>query len=244
MNVLIVNGDPIVRAQLQQQLAVLAGYQLLQPSAQEAKEALERSVQLKPDVVVLAAQLPDGDGLQVAAELQQQNPAPAVVVCLDATVPSRGAVQKTYSACLVTPCTAEELIQALRHAAHPSAAQLEALRGRLAGLSLSARTRRGLEQVPLTHALYLMADHKYVTLFHEGGELLLDESLKSLEDEFGTQLVRIHRHTLVLRSRMERLQRTPQGDYQLYLKGLNQGLSVSRRQLPTVRRLMPEAGAR
>lgn len=110
---------------------------------------------------------------------------------------------------------------------------------------LSARTRKGIEQVALEQVLYLMADHKYVTLYHEGGELLLDESLKSLEDEFGEKLVRIHRHTLVLRCRMERLQRTSQGDFQLHLTGLNgQGLTVSRRQLPAIRRLLPDASPR
>ena len=89
-----------------------------------------------------------------------------------------------------------------------------------------------------------MADHKYVTLYHEGGELLLDDSLKALEDEFGGQLVRIHRHTLVLHQRMERLQRTAQGGFTLYLQGVaGQGLAVSRRQLPFIRSLMPEGNA-
>lgn len=110
---------------------------------------------------------------------------------------------------------------------------------------LSARTRRGVEQVALERVLYLMADHKYVTLYHEGGELLLDESLKALEEEFGDRLVRIHRHTLVPRARLLRLQRSPQGEYLVQLEGLEgPGLQVSRRQLPAVRRLLPEGSAR
>lgn len=66
--------------------------------------------------------------------------------------------------------------------------------------------------------IFFIADHKYVTLRHAQGEVLLDEPLKALEDEFGERFVRIHRNALVARERIERLQRTPLGHFQLYLK--------------------------
>ncbi len=93
--------------------------------------------------------------------------------------------------------------------------------------------------MPLDKVIYFIADHKYVTLRHEGGEVLLDEPLKSLEDEFGERFVRIHRNALVYRDRIERLQRTPLGHFQLFLKGLdNEALTVSRRHVAGVRKLM------
>ena len=244
MNVLIVHGDPAVCLQLQQQIARLDGYQPLSITTPKAEEALSCVATHHPEIVLLEASLPDQVAWHIAQRLQQLSAPPALVFLLGTNDPCRVALPKTYSACLSIPASVEELAAALRHAAHPSLAQLEAVRGRLMGLSLSARTRRGIEQVPLDQVLYLMADHKYVTLVHEGGELLLDESLKSLEEEFATQLVRVHRHTLVPKERMERLQRTAQGDYRLYLKGLDQGVTVSRRQLSSVRRLIPEAHAR
>ncbi len=78
---------------------------------------------------------------------------------------------------------------------------------------ISARTRKGIELIPLDQVIYFIADHKYVTLRHEGGEVLLDEPLKALEDEFGDRFVRIHRNALVARERIERLQRTPAGAF-------------------------------
>ncbi|MNY70006.1 LytTr DNA-binding domain protein [compost metagenome] len=78
-----------------------------------------------------------------------------------------------------------------------------------------------------------------MTLRHEHGEVLLDEPLKALEDEFGERFVRIHRNALVARSRIERLQRTPMGHFQLYLRGLgDEALTVSRRHVAGVRKLM------
>ncbi|MBT9531000.1 MAG: LytTR family transcriptional regulator DNA-binding domain-containing protein, partial [Pseudomonas sp.] len=104
---------------------------------------------------------------------------------------------------------------------------------------ISARTRKGIELIPLEHVIFFIADHKYVTLRHEGGEVLLDEPLKALEDEFGERFVRIHRNALVARERIERLQRTPLGHFQLYLKGLHgDPLIVSRRHVAGVRKLM------
>jgi len=74
---------------------------------------------------------------------------------------------------------------------------------------------------------------------HEGGEVLLDEPLKALEDEFGDRLVRIHRNSLVVRDRIERLQRTSLGHFQIHLKGMNgEALTVSRRHVAGVRKLM------
>ena len=72
-------------------------------------------------------------------------------------------------------------------------------------------------------------------------EVLLDEPLKALEDEFGDRFVRIHRNALVARERIERLQRTPLGHFQLYLKGLNgDALIVSRRHVAGVRKMMQQ----
>jgi len=71
------------------------------------------------------------------------------------------------------------------------------------------------------------------------GEVLLDEPLKALEDEFGERFVRIHRNALVSRERIERLQRTPLGHFQLFLRGMeSEALTVSRRHVAGVRKLM------
>ena len=146
---------------------------------------------------------------------------------------------------LVKPVRPEALSEALKKAERPNRVQLAALTRPALDHSgaprshISARTRKGIELIPLEHVIFFIADHKYVTLRHEGGEVLLDEPLKSLEDEFGDRFVRIHRNALVARERIERLQRTPLGHFQLFLRGLNgDPLIVSRRHVAGVRKLM------
>src|SRR5690606_33878483 len=135
---------------------------------------------------------------------------------------------------LVKPVRPEHLTEALKKAERPKRVPLPALTrpAAVAGAGprshISARTREGIEVSPLADVICVSADHKYVTLRHVGGEVLLDEPLKSLEDEFGERFVRIHRNALVYRDRIERLQRTPLGHFQLFLKGLEgEALTVS-----------------
>ena len=139
----------------------------------------------------------------------------------------------------------EALAEALKKAERPNRVQLAALTRPLADVAgaarshISARTRKGVELIPLEQVIYFIADHKYVTLRHPEGEVLLDEPLKTLEDEFGERFVRIHRNALVARDRIERLQRTALGHFQLFLRGLNgEPLTVSRRHVAGVRKLM------
>ncbi|MGB5829403.1 MAG: LytTR family DNA-binding domain-containing protein, partial [Pseudomonas mandelii] len=148
---------------------------------------------------------------------------------------------------LVKPVRTEHLHDALKKAERPNRVQLAALTRPAAESGsgprshISARTRKGIELIPLGQVVYFIADHKYVTLRHEGGEVLLDEPLKALEDEFGDRFVRIHRNALVARERIERLQRTPLGHFQLFLKGLNgDALIVSRRHVAGVRKMMQQ----
>ena len=61
---------------------------------------------------------------------------------------------------------------------------------------------------------YLHAEEKYVIVHHARGEDLIEESLKSLEDEFGERFVRIHRNCLVARHEIVELKRGPDGHVQ------------------------------
>jgi two-component system response regulator AlgR len=191
--------------------------------------------------------MPGLDGLQVAAKLCERDTPPAVVFCTAHDEFALKAFEVSAVGYLVKPVRQEHLLEALRKAERPNRVQLAALTRPAAESGsgprshISARTRKGIELIPLDHVIYFIADHKYVTLRHEDGEVLLDEPLKALEDEFGNRFVRIHRNALVARDRIERLQRTPLGHFQLFLKGLNgDALIVSRRHVAGVRKMMQQ----
>ena len=245
MNVLIVDDEPLARERLSRLVGELEGYHVIEPGASSGEEALSLIESQKPDVVLLDIRMPGLDGLQVAAKLCEREAPPAVVFCTADDEFALDAFQVSAVGYLIKPVRPEDLLEALRKAERPNRVQLAALTRPAAEAGtgprshISARTRKGIELIPLDQVIYFIADHKYVTLRHEGGEVLLDEPLKALEDEFGDRFVRIHRNALVARERIERLQRTPLGHFQLYLKGLNgDALIVSRRHVAGVRKMM------
>ena len=73
---------------------------------------------------------------------------------------------------------------------------------------------------------------------------LIDDSLKSLEQEFSDRFVRIHRSALVAIDRIDRLEKTTDGKTHVVLRGgpkdddnaPDDELVISRRHLATVRR--------
>ena len=245
MNVLIVDDEPLARERLIRMVGELEGYRVLEPSASNGEEALALIDSLRPDVVLLDIRMPGLDGLQVAAKLCEREAPPAVIFCTAHDEFALEAFQVSAVGYLVKPVRVEALAAALKQAERPNRVQLAALTrppqtpGQGPRSHISARTRKGIELIPLEQVIYFVADHKYVTLRHEGGEVLLDEPLKALEDEFAARFVRIHRNALVALERIERLQRTPLGHFQLYLRGLGgEALTVSRRHVAGVRKLM------
>ena len=71
---------------------------------------------------------------------------------------------------------------------------------------LCARLRGSLRLIPIEDVHYLQAEEKYVVVHHARGEDLIEESLQSLEEEFGERFVRIHRNCLVARHEIIELQ--------------------------------------
>ncbi|AHG38764.1 LytR/AlgR family response regulator transcription factor [Pseudomonas syringae] len=248
MNVLIVDDEPLARERLSRMVNEIEGYRVLESSASNGEEALALIETHKPDIVLLDIRMPGLDGLQVAARLCEREAPPAVVFCTAHDEFALEAFQVSAVGYLVKPVRSEHLIEALRKAERPNRVQLAAMTRPAAESGsgprshISARTRKGIELIPLDHVIYFIADHKYVTLRHEGGEVLLDEPLKALEDEFGDRFVRIHRNALVARDRIERMQRTPLGHFQLFVRGLqaSDALTVSRRHVAGVRKMMQQ----
>ena len=89
--------------------------------------------------------------------------------------------------------------------------------------------------MPLAEVRFFRAEHKYVVARHAGGELVLDDSLTALEEEFGEAFIRVHRNALVAPAHVRVLEKGDGGGYRLRLAGVEDRLEVSRRCLARVR---------
>ena len=198
--------------------------------AGDGQATLEACARAQPDVVLLDIAMPGIDGLDVARHLARLEPRPAVVFCTAYESHALSAFEAAAIDYLMKPVRAERLAAALERAR-------TFLAGRVGGAApaaggrrvLCARLRGNLRVIPLEDVFYLQAEEKYVVVHHVHGEDLIEESLRSLEEEFGTRFVRIHRNCLVSRERLQELRRTAAGQVQAVLRGVAQPLEVSRR---------------
>ncbi|MBS0558125.1 MAG: response regulator transcription factor [Proteobacteria bacterium] len=241
MKILLVDDEPLARERLAALLRECANVEIA-GEAGDGRAALEAAARLHPDVVLLDIRMPAMDGLETARHLAGFDSPPAIVFCTAYDEHALAAFDAGAVDYLVKPVRAERLRGALERARRFSAAdvaRLETASGKPARRShLCARVRGNLVLVPVADIQYLLAEDKYVVVHHAKGEVLIEEALKSLEDEFAEHFVRIHRNCLIARDRLGGLVRGPDGSIHAQLDGVAVTLEVSRRNLPALRKLV------
>ncbi len=243
MKILIVDDEPLARARLRELLRDSgAGHTTIE--AENGITALELVQRENPDVVLMDIRMPGMDGLETAIHLTRLAQPPAVIFTTANDGHALQAFESSAIDYLLKPVREERLIHALNRARLLQDAQLVELRRRQPDSRrrshLSIRSHEGLQLVPVHEVAYLRADQKYVAVAWGNRELLLDEPLKSLEEEFSALFLRIHRNALVARSHIMALERQPDGTVAIRLRAVAESMPVSRRHLAEVRSALKE----
>jgi len=239
MNILIVDDEAPARQRLRALLDEIGAPCRVVGEAANGLQALGLCESREVDLVLMDIQMPGMDGLEAASRLAQQDTPPAVVFVTAFEEHALEAYQGNAADYLLKPIRRRRLKDALQRAVAVTRPQLQALQARPETTAyLSTSYRGGIRRIPIDEVIYLMADQKYVTACHTGGEALLEESLKSLEQRFGQRFFRIHRNALVSRQRLIALEKAAEGRCLARLKGSERRLEISRRHLPEVRQLL------
>ncbi|MBT4494650.1 MAG: response regulator transcription factor [Gammaproteobacteria bacterium] len=243
MRVLVVDDEKLARERLIRMVDTFDGYEVA-GVADSGEEAVRQAIKVEPDIVLLDIRMPGMDGMEAGKQLSTLATPPAVIYCTAFGEHAIEAFEVNATAYLMKPVRREALNEALGSAARVNKVQMEAMLGKdelpkaRSRTHISAKTRRGIELIPLTEVKFFQADHKYVTVRHEGGEVLIDDTLRDLECEFGDRVVRIHRNALIMMDHLEGLERDPSGHYQVRMRGVEERLDVSRRHVSGLRRLV------
>jgi two-component system response regulator AlgR len=231
LRVLIADDEPRARERLRQMLADLPETECAGEAA-TGEEALALAEQTRPDIVLLDIRMPGMDGLEAARRLARLAEPPAVIFTTAFEQHALEAFDVQASGYLLKPIRRERLAAALERARRPSKAQLAALADSAPGerrTHVSARVRDQLKLIPLGEVLCFIAEQKYTTVRHVGGEDIIDDSLRSLEDELGASFVRVHRNALVAIAQVEAVERGADGQCLVRLRHGGGSLQVSRR---------------
>jgi two-component system response regulator AlgR len=232
LRVLIVDDEPPARERLRSMLAESGEFEVAGEAGNGA-QALDLIDKLVPDVVLLDVRMPGIDGLEVARHLAALPEPPAVIFTTAFDEYALQAFDSEAVAYLLKPIRAEKLKAALTKAARLTRPQLQqvaaAAREPAHRLHIGVRGRDGLKLIPIEEVFCFHADQKYTTVKHQKGEDLIEDSLKTLEEEFSASFVRIHRNALVNTKYLERIARDASGQHFVHLRGLPDALEVSRR---------------
>lgn len=101
-----------------------------------------------------------------------------------------------------------------------------------------SKTHQGIQTLAVENIFYFLAEHKYVTAYHTQGQLLIDDSLDSLEKDLTNTFIRVHRKVLAAKDQIEQLIKEPSGQHKIKLRNVQELLPVSRRKLAQVRKLL------
>ena len=239
LKILIVDDEPLARDRLASLLTELqVTHEVFEAS--NGMMALERIAEHHPDIVLLDIRMPVMDGLEVAHHLTGRDDPPAIIFTTAYQDHALDAFNTHAVDYLLKPVRQERLGEALERASILKRATIADVRkqDKSAGSRshLSASFKGDLILVPVDAIRYLRAEQKYVIAGWPDGELLLDETLVSLEEELAEDFVRIHRNALVANRYIDALVKDSDGSYLVSMSGVNKQLQVSRRNLGYLRK--------
>ena len=239
MRILIVDDETLARDRLRRMLEADAAHEVVGEAANGA-QAVQLCEDLQPELVLLDIRMPGMDGLETARHFLTLTEPPAVIFCTAYEEHAIQAFDLQAVGYLLKPVRKENLLEALGKAMKLNRAQLAALHetDNARRTHISARTHKGIELIGIDDVRYFQADQKYVTVRFGGGEVIVDETLRELEEEFEDLFIRVHRNALVAKHHIDGLVKDASGQVGLRLRGLDEIVNISRRHLPGVRKLL------
>lgn len=243
MKILIVDDEQPARERLKQLVADFGSHEVVAEAA-NGEQAIAMAGKYNPDVVLLDIRMPGVDGIETAHHLNAMSTPPAVVFTTAYDEYAIDAFEARAIGYVLKPVRRERLENALQHAARITGQMLRQLTDESSLKSVRqhvcTRVHGELRLIPVASVHYFNADQKYVSVHHKGGVDLIDDSLKSLEDEFAERFMRIHRSVLVAVAAVDRLEKTADGTTRVVLRSAvdnnSDELIISRRHLADVRR--------
>ena len=241
MKVLIVDDEMPARDRLRRMVETLDGCSVCGEAA-DGEEALAQCARHQPDVLLMDIRMPSMDGLEAARHLLALEQPPAVIFTTAYSDHALAAFETHAVDYLLKPVRQERLVKALENSRRLTRAQAAALQmtDGEGGVRkrICARVRGSLQLLAVEEIRYFLADQKYVTVATPDSRVLIEESLKSLEEEFAERFIRIHRNALIAPAYLVGLERDATGQLRVRLRDIEEPLEISRRHLADLRRLV------
>jgi len=243
---LIAEDEPVLAATLEHSLKRLWPGLDVAAIAANGVEAVERALELKPDILFLDIKMPGKTGLEAAEDLAESWPAgvpfPLVVFVTAYDEFALAAIERDAADYVLKPVndtrlskTVERLQQRLSGRA--SAPAMEQLLAHMRALMpqpaerlafIRASVGNQVRMIPVADVVFFEAVDKYVNVVTQDSEALIRVSLKELLPQLDPQLFwQVHRGTIVNSSCVASASRDDAGRLLLHLRNRPGTLRVS-----------------
>lgn len=237
MKILIADDEMLARQRLVNLIAELpTHFSILE--AENGIMALKMISKESPELALLDIRMPMMDGLEVAHHLTKLKSPVAIIFTTAYEDYALEAFDMQAFAYLMKPIRKERLQQAIETTLRRVNVSTDHHDAHKNPTHLSTTVMGNLQIVQIEKIYYLQADQKYTKAVWSEGELLLDDSLKSLEEKFSSQFIRIHRNTLVALKYVLGLEKDRDGNHYIRLHRVKVRLLVSRRHVSHIRKIL------
>jgi len=245
MKILIADDEPLARERLKSLCEELNNFDVV-GEAQHGKQVLELIPELQPDIILLDIRMPCMDGLEAAQHISKLETPPAIIFTTAYDQYALSAFDNHAVGYLLKPIKKKKLFDSLNAASKITRAQLQSVQQDTPEANqpsfISARIKGNIQLIPIETIRYFQADQKYVSVGfvenNEQSEVLIEDSLKSLEETLSNIFTRIHRNALIAEEFILGLEKDKEGSHWLCLKDMDKKLEVSRRHLAEVRKII------
>jgi len=242
MRILIADDEPLARQRLKRLVEEISPDHIIFADAGNGLEALEQCLELQPELALLDIRMPKMDGLQTATEIANAQLKTRVVFVTAYDEYAIEAFNKNAIDYLLKPVKQARLHQAIEKAAqfnnNSTGIEQASLLLSHPRQHLCAHTHTGLKVLNVNDILFFKADNKYVLATTPDDSILLEDSLKTLEEEFSPQFFRIHRNALVNTNAIQSITKSASGQFDLNLKNCEETLIISRRHQAELNRFL------
>lgn len=236
---LIVEDEPLLRAELADQLGILWPDLQVVGHAENGIDAVACIDTLKPDIVFLDIQMPALNGMEVACHIPESSQVVFVTAYADYALAAFDAGACDY---LVKPLTTARLLQTIRRlksraaATPPPAVWNKLFERETAPVYLKwikASSGNTVRLVMVSEVLYFQSDEKYTRVVTDKGDALIRLPLKMLLEQLDPQqFAQIHRGAIVNLQAIDRIERGESGvrgaiGLAVILKGRAERLAIS-----------------